>query len=664
MSDPLKYAVVERERRFLLAGVPDLLHDVAARRIVDRYLDGTRLRLREVRHPDGRVERKLNHKVRIGDSAREVASTSAYLADAEWVRLSALPGRDLVKDRYLVTLDGQTIAVDVHAVVTDGPDAGPLVLAEVDGGENWPDLGEAARAQLGAVREVTDDEAYTGAGLAVAPAPGIDAADLATTLRVLDALPALPHGHPDIEAVKRATDRMVRQVRKTRRRIARAAAQAPDRAHDDAVLAATATGSPLRIDDETKGVPLTSGAPGALAGELRGPRGCYICHEQYTQVDAFYHWLCPTCAAMSHAKRDQRADLTGRRALLTGGRAKIGMYIALRLLRDGAALTITTRFPQDAARRFAALADSPEWLERLTIVGIDLRDPTQVVALADEVSAGGPLDILVNNACQTVRRSPGAYAHLVAGEREPLPAGAGMPHVVAFDRIGEAHPAALLGSLSTPAVAHHEDAPGPVRTPAELAALALTAGSASLAAYTAGTAVDAGGLLPDLATSNSWTQTVDQVDPMELLEVQLCNQTAPFLLVSRLRPVLAAGAARSRSGRAYVVNVSAMEGQFTRRYKGPGHPHTNMAKAALNMLTRTSSAELFATDRILMSAVDTGWITDERPHADKLRMAQEGWHAPLDLVDGAARVYDPVVRGEAGEDLYGVFLKDFRPHPW
>jgi NAD(P)-dependent dehydrogenase (short-subunit alcohol dehydrogenase family) len=155
---------------------------------------------------------------------------------------------------------------------------------------------------------------------------------------------------------------------------------------------------------------------------------------------------------------------------------------------------------------------------------------------------------------------------------------------------------------------------------------------------------------------------VDEVDPLELLEVQLCNAIAPFLLISRLRPAMRAATSKARRG--YVVNVSAMEGQFSRRYKAPGHPHTNMAKAALNMLTRTSAAEMFEKDRILMTAVDTGWITDERPHQEKLRLAAEGWHAPLDLVDGAARVYDPIVQGEAGTDLYGCFLKDYEPSPW
>jgi NAD(P)-dependent dehydrogenase (short-subunit alcohol dehydrogenase family) len=196
-----------------------------------------------------------------------------------------------------------------------------------------------------------------------------------------------------------------------------------------------------------------------------------------------------------------------------------------------------------------------------------------------------------------------------------------------------------------------------------MTALALTAGNASLEAHLAGTAVDAGGLLPDLQTENSWTQKVEEVDPLELLEVQLCNATAPFILISRLRPAMRA-AVNAGARRAYVVNVSAMEGQFSRTYKGPGHPHTNMAKAALNMLTRTSAGEMFETDAILMTAVDTGWITDERPHQEKLRIAAEGWHAPLDLVDGAARVYDPIVLGEAGEDLYGCFVKDFRPSPW
>jgi NAD(P)-dependent dehydrogenase (short-subunit alcohol dehydrogenase family) len=479
--------------------------------------------------------------------------------------------------------------------------------------------------------------------------PQIDPDDLETALRVMKQAGALHEDDPTYVALRRATGGFFKDAKRERRRRKRETEAAADRA----VVELTATGSASRIDDETAGLPLSSTARGASAGTLTVPRACYICKTKYVQVDVFYHQLCPECAAMSHAKRDARTDLAGRRALLTGGRAKIGMYIALRLLRDGAELTITTRFPRDAVRRFASLPDSTEWLQRLRVVGIDLRDPAQVVALADDVASRGHLDILINNAAQTVRRQPGAYTPLAEAERAPLPEhllaeNGGVP-MLTFGHTSDLHPAALVGELDVHPVLAESAAAAD-----ELTALAMTAGSADLAR------IDAGGLVPDVVTTNSWVQGVGEISELELLEVQLCNQTAPFILISRLRPALAASPAR----RTYVVNVSAMEGQFARRYKGPGHPHTNMSKAALNMLTRTSAAEMLETDGILMTAVDTGWITDERPHTTKVRLAEEGFKAPLDLVDGAARVYDPIVRGEAGEDIHGAFLKDYVASPW
>jgi NAD(P)-dependent dehydrogenase (short-subunit alcohol dehydrogenase family) len=473
---------------------------------------------------------------------------------------------------------------------------------------------------------------------------GIDRDQMQTFLRVVEAVDRLPHQHPDAVAVREATARIFKNVKLARR----AERQAAVRAADAAVIAATATGAPGRLDDETAGLPLATATTDTTAGTLVRAMSCYTCKTRFHTVDAFYHQLCPPCAELNRSRRDARTDLTGRTALLTGGRAKIGMYIALRLLRDGAHTTITTRFPRDAVRRFSAMPDSADWMHRLRVVGIDLRDPAQVVALADSVAARGPLDILINNAAQTVRRSPGAYSALTEAESAPLPDGE-LPEMITFAHTSDTHPQALTSSLAS----------SPQLTAQSLTSLALTAGSAGAARIAAGTAVDAGGLLPDLHDVNSWTQRVDEVDPVELLEVQLCNSTAPFILISRLRPAMAASKAR----RTYVVNVSAMEGQFSRGYKGPGHPHTNMAKAALNMLTRTSAEEML-TDGILMTAVDTGWITDERPHPTKMRLAQEGFHAPLDLVDGAARVYDPIVRGEQGEDLYGCFLKDYRPAAW
>ncbi len=472
---------------------------------------------------------------------------------------------------------------------------------------------------------------------------GIEPGRLAVALAVFRELDDLPVDHPDAVAVRQATSRLFKQVKERRRRDRRDAGLA----HDAALTAATATGAPGRIDDETRGLSLTVAAATPLAGTLVNARACYACKQRYTEIDAFYHQLCPSCAGRSRSRRDARTDLTGRRALLTGGRAKIGMHLALRLLRDGADTTITTRFPSDAVRRFTSMPDSAEWLHRLRIVGIDLRDPAQVVALADAVASRGHLDILVNNAAQTVRRSPGAYSALAAAETAALPHGP-LPEVVVLGHARDAHPPALSAGRSPAFTAH------------ALTALALTSGSSSLDRVADRTAVDAAGLVPDLDDVNSWTRQVEQVDALELLEVQLCNSVAPFVLVSRLRPSLAASPAR----RTYVVNVSAMEGQFGRGYKGPGHPHTNMAKAALNMLTRTSAPEMLETDGILMTAVDTGWITDERPHPLKARLHGEGFHAPLDLVDGAARVYDPIVRGERGEDVFGCFLKDYSPAAW
>ena len=504
------------------------------------------------------------------------------------------------------------------------------------------------------------------------PPAGIDATDLEVTLRVLTSLHTLDDEHPDFIAVRQATAHMFKAVKQNRRKEKRAQIADADRA----VVAATATGAPDRIDDETRGLTLTAAAAAPTVGELLKPRACYICKQKYTLVDAFYHPLCPECAALSHAKREARTDLTGKRALLTGGRAKIGMHIALRLLRDGAHTTITTRFPRDAVRRFAAMPDAPAWLHRLHVVGIDLRDPAQVVALAEAVAAEGPLDILINNAAQTVRRSPGAYAPLADAESVPIEDGLWEdgrgPTLLTFGHTRDLHPHALEESVKAhPLLAatlgpDDGDADAARRNAQTLTDMALAPGSSSLARLADGTAIDAGGLLPDLHDTNSWVQGVGEVDALEMLEVQLCNETAPFILISKLRGRLAeaARAESTRSGRSYVVNVSAMEGVFGRGYKGPGHPHTNMAKAAVNMLTRTSAREMFESDHILMTSVDTGWITDERPHPTKVRLAEEGFHAPLDLVDGAARVYDPIVRGEAGEDLFGVFLKDYKPSGW
>ncbi|WP_416977304.1 SDR family NAD(P)-dependent oxidoreductase [Streptomyces sp. T028] len=442
--------------------------------------------------------------------------------------------------------------------------------------------------------------------------PPVTEAELAAFHVVVGKLRALPVDDPVRLCAEQVAASFARDGR-LRRRKARGAELS---AADAAAMAATATGAPERRED----APLT-GADTGGGGVFLRPRTCYVCKSPYRQVDTFYHRLCPGCAADNTTRRALSTDLRGRRVLLTGGRVKIGFHLALMMLRDGAEVVVTSRFPHDTVRRFHAEPGNGAWRDRLTVLAVDLRDPRQVLGLCEDLRAEGrPLDVLVNNAAQTVRRPPESYALLAAGEVGALPEGA-------------------------------RQAPGfaPMRM--------LTGGAASLPA--ALREADEAGLLPDPSPENSWSARLGALDPAEVLETQLVNALAPALLCDRLLPLLLA----SPHPRRYVVNVTAVEGRFAVRNKMPGHPHTNMAKAALNMLTRTSAAEL-AAQGVHMCAVDTGWITDENPAPKKARMAGAGFRTPLDIVDGAARVYDPIVRGEAGDPVSGVFLKDYREAEW
>lgn len=435
-----------------------------------------------------------------------------------------------------------------------------------------------------------------------------DDADMAEFHRTIGRLRALPLDHPARLHAEHAAASFARDGQ-TRRRKARARAKAEA---DAALTAATATGGRAREPD-------TALTDRGQSGTLAAPRRCYVCKRQFDRIDGFYHLLCPDCATENTARRHARTDLTGRRALLTGGRVKIGYELALMLLRDGADLTVTTRFPHDALRRFATAPDRESWADRLHVVGIDLRDPRQIIGLADRfLHDGRGLDILVNNAAQTIRRPPEAYTVLAAAERTALTSG--IWHAPGY-RLSEPQTLPALGDLA------------PV--------------------------LDASGLVPDTAPANSWSAVLGSLDPAETLEAYLVNAFAPTLLCDRLLPLLLASAHPRR----YIVNVTAVEGRFTVRNKTARHPHTNMAKAALNMLTRTSGPAL-AEQGIYMCAVDTGWITDENPAPVKARSAAQGFRTPLDIVDGAARVYDPILRGEAGNPVAGVFLKDYREAAW
>ena len=383
---------------------------------------------------------------------------------------------------------------------------------------------------------------------------------------------------------------------------------------------------------------------------------CYICKIKYRVAHEFYDQLCPSCAEFNYAKRSETADLSGRVALLTGGRVKIGYQAGIKLLRAGATLIVTTRFPRDAAIRYAQEADFAEWGDRLQVYGLDLRHTPSVESFCHYVSGQTDrLDFIVNNACQTVRRPPGFYQHMM--ELETAAAAGLASHVRALVSGYEG----MRGYDMLPATATSILAPGPLRS-AELSQLALLPGDdwPQRHLFPEG-ALDQDLQQVDLRDRNSWRLGLADVSSVELLETQLVNAVAPFVLNARLKPLMLRTPARDK----HIVNVSAVEGQFYRRQKTTRHPHTNMAKAALNMMTRTSAADYFA-DGIHMNSVDTGWVSDEDTiHIAQRKTAEQNFHPPLDIVDGAARIVDPILAGiKTGVHVWGQFLKDYRPTDW
>jgi NAD(P)-dependent dehydrogenase (short-subunit alcohol dehydrogenase family) len=394
------------------------------------------------------------------------------------------------------------------------------------------------------------------------------------------------------------------------------------------------------------------------------PQHCYVCKQKYSAIHFFYDQLCPDCAVFNYAKRTETADLHGRVALLTGGRVKIGYQAGLKLLRAGAELIVTTRFPRDSAARYAQEPDFAEWGQRLQVYGLDLRHTPSVEAFCQELVATRPrLDFIINNACQTVRRPPDFYAHMMDGETAALH---DMPEHV---RQLVGHYEGLRGSNILPEAGaspgtltgRASNLPGLTRA-AELSQLPLLPEEllAQSHLFPEGR-LDQDLQQVDLRQRNSWRLLMAEVPSVELLEVQLVNAIAPFIINARLKPLMLRTPERDK----HIVNVSAMEGQFYRNFKTTRHPHTNMAKAALNMMTRTSATD-YHNDGIHMNSVDTGWVTDEDPaELAAKKVLAERFHPPLDIVDGAARIVDPIISGiTTGEHAWGQFLKDYRPTDW
>jgi len=357
---------------------------------------------------------------------------------------------------------------------------------------------------------------------------------------------------------------------------------------------------------------------------LQNSRFCYCCNARYTQLHFFYHRLCPDCATLNYEHRTRQHNFSGYNVLITGGRIKIGYAVVLQFLRSGANVLLTTRFPALALEQLKNEPDYVTWQKSLTIYGLDLRNLHAVDHFISFCKTHFTcLDILVNNAAQTIKYPADYYQPLIAREHQLL----------------LQNPTNQITANDTPVTAGQNTLP--MHEGFELQ-------------------INRFGQPVDYREQNSWNATLTDVGLEELLEVNLINQISPYRMIAGLKPLMV----NNKHADRFVINVTSSEGLFNYPHKTIHHPHTNMTKAALNMLTRTTAAE-FIKDDIYMTAVDVGWVSTGAAESKRAAQFDQLKIPPLDPLDGAMRIIHPITSVLSGDkSLFGVLLKDYKITNW
>jgi NAD(P)-dependent dehydrogenase (short-subunit alcohol dehydrogenase family) len=403
-----------------------------------------------------------------------------------------------------------------------------------------------------------------------------------------------------------------------------------------------------------------------ISDSLSIPQGihrcCYVCKKYYTTVHFFYDRLCPSCGELNYKKRTQKCDLTSKIAVVTGCRIKIGYELCLYLLRNNCFVIGTTRFSKDAFLRYSKEPDFNSFKHLLKLYPLDLRDLGAVNKFITYLYSNfETLDIIINNAAQTLRRNVQFYKHLLNIETKPLES---FQDEIIYE-ILPCEKNELWSTCTNIPMLNFND-----ETKKEIATMN---GEVSLTVIQAQIPVLSDDLKPDmtkfpinvldkdqqqvdLSEKNSWKLEIDEINMFEFAETQLINAWTPFFLCSKLKKLMSKGDYESR----FIVNVSSMEGKYNRRYKSSQHSHTNMSKASLNMLTRTCGSD-FSKSNIYMTSVDTGWVSEMNP----FHLYRSDRTVPLDEIDGAMRVLDPIIQGLIKKIyLHSVFLKDYKETSW